>query len=85
MGEATQIAFQLDNESLAAVDALAAQESQSRAELLRRAVREFLTRRSEEEIEAQLAAGYGHPPPGSEADELAELSVEGLRAGHLDW
>ncbi len=85
MSDLTQVAFQLDNESLAMLDALAAEESHSRAEVLRVAVREFLARRREEKIEAQLATGYGRRPPGPEDDALADLSVEGLRAGHLNW
>lgn len=64
----TQVAFQLDNASLAAVDGLAARERRSRAELLRTAVREFLAERREREIDAQLATGYGQHPPGAVGD-----------------
>lgn len=85
MSRATQVAFQLDDESLAAVDVLAEQGSRSRAEVLRIAVREFLTRRREEAIDARLAEGYGVRPPGCEEDQLAERSVEGLQAANLDW
>lgn len=85
MADVTQIAFQLDNESLREVDVLAATASSSRAEVLRTAVRELLSRHREAAIDAQLAAGYGARPPGSEEAAWAELSIEGLRAADLDW
>lgn len=85
MGKVTQIAFQIDDDSLAAVDRMAAADSLARAEVLRIAVRCFLAQRREAEIESHLAAGYRNLPPGGEADQLAEVSLEGLRSGQLDW
>ncbi len=85
MANATQVAFQLDNESLRRVDALAATMSRSRAHVLRMAVHELLRAHREAAIDAQLAAGYGAQPPGPELDAWAELSVEGLRDADLDW
>lgn len=85
MGNVTQVAFQLDNDSLRELDALAVAESASRAAILRAAVDELLRRRREEAIDAQLAAGYAARPPGSEVAAWAELSIEGLRAAELDW
>ncbi len=85
MSDVTQIAFQLDNENLAAIDALSERESRSRAEVLRTAVGEFLARRREREIDAQLAAGYEKCPPGPGEDALADRSVEGLEAADLEW
>jgi predicted transcriptional regulator len=85
MASVTQVAFQLDNDSLRQVDALAAAASSSRAEVLRAAVRELLRARLEAAIDEQLAAGYAMTPPGTDGEAWAELSVEGLRAAELDW
>lgn len=86
MSEATQVAFQIDNDRLAEIDQLVAeQEYRSRAEALRAAVAEFLARRREERIDAQLEAGYRAAPPGAEETAWAHISVEGLRAADLDW
>jgi len=85
MGDVTQVGFQLDDESLAALDALASRDSLSRAEILRTAVRDFLARRREDDIDARLAAGYRDRPAGGEEAGLAEVSLHGLRAAQLDW
>lgn len=85
MAGVTQVAFQLDDESLLRLDELAAGASSSRAEILRIAVREMLARHREAAIDAQLAAGYDAKPPGPEVDAWAELSIEGLAAADLDW
>jgi predicted transcriptional regulator len=85
MANVTQVAFQLDNESLRRIDELAATESSSRAEVLRGAVRELLSRHREAAIDDQLAAGYAVAPPGPEEAAWAELSMDGVRAADLDW
>jgi predicted transcriptional regulator len=85
MANVTQVAFQLDDDSLRELDLLAASESCSRAQVLRGAVRELLSRQRQATIDAQLAAGYGSRPPEAEADAWAELSIEALRAADLDW
>ncbi len=87
MADVTQVAFQLDNDSLAALDEVAAAMSHSRAEVLRIAVREMLARRREADIDARLAAGYGAGGPISEDEQsgLAEASVDALRSADLDW
>ncbi len=85
MADVTQIAFQLDNESLREVDAVAAAASSSRAAVLRTAIHELLRGRREAAIDAQLAAGYGAQPPEPEFDAWAELSIEGLRDADLEW
>lgn len=86
MSVVTQVAFQIDNERLRAIDALVERrEFRSRAEVLRTAVREFLARRRDAEIDVQLAAGYGVQPPGVEDEAWAEVSIEGLEAADLDW
>jgi metal-responsive CopG/Arc/MetJ family transcriptional regulator len=85
MADVTQVAFQLDNESLRRIDQLAASESSSRAEVLRGAVRELLGQRRDAAIDEQHAAGYAASPPALEEEAFAELSVEGLRAADLDW
>lgn len=85
MADVTQVAFQLDNESLRRIDELAAARSSSRAEVLRGAVRELLHQQREAAIDEQLAAGYAAKPPGPEGQVWAELSLEGLRAADLDW
>jgi len=85
MSGATQVAFQIDNETLREIDSLVAREFRSRAEVFRTAVHEWLARRREAEIDADLAAGYGVRPPGREDDAWADLSVEGLAAARLDW
>lgn len=85
MGNVTQIAFQIDVDTLAALDEVAARESVARSEILRVAVRHFLARRREDDIEARLAAGYGDVPPTQEERDLAEVSLDGLHASELDW
>lgn len=86
MSDATQVAFQVDNERLAEIDALVHdREFRSRAEALRAAVGEFLARRREERIDAELEAGYRAHPEGAEEEAWARISVEGLRAADLDW
>ncbi len=86
MSDVTQVAFQLDNDGLSKLDELVERhEFRSRAEVLRAAVHEFIARRRESRIDAELAAGYGVQPPGSEDAALAELSVEGLGEADLDW
>lgn len=85
MGYVTQVAFQLDDASLAALDSAASASASSRAEVLRTAVREYLTRRREVAIDAQLAAGYAAIPQGADEIAAADFAVEGLAAGDLDW
>ncbi|MCP9490061.1 MAG: hypothetical protein MSC31_09325 [Solirubrobacteraceae bacterium MAG38_C4-C5] len=85
MSKATQIAFQLDNESLRQIDELATAKSWSRAQVLRVAVDELLATRREATIDAQLAAGYGAQPPGAEEDAWAEMTVDALRTADLAW
>lgn len=85
MGNVTQVAFQIDNASLAALDREAQRRSVARAEVLRLAVRRFLAEQREADIDARLAAGYGALPVGDEQAALAELSLEGLAAADLDW
>ncbi len=86
MEAVTQVAFQLDRQRLIEVDLMVERhEFRSRAEALRAAVNEFLARRREERIDAELEAGYRARPNGDEERSLAELSVEGLRSADLDW
>jgi len=85
MAAVTQVAFQLDDESLRQLDELAAAQSSSRAHVLRTAVHELLVARREAAIDAQLAAGYGAQPPSVEDEAWAQSSLDGLRAADLDW
>ncbi|MGH3931625.1 MAG: ribbon-helix-helix domain-containing protein [Pseudonocardiaceae bacterium] len=85
MSKVTQVAFQIDNETLSEIDKLVSGEFRSRAEVLRTAVSEMLARRREVEIDAKLTAGYGAAPPALEDEAWADLSVEGLEAADLDW
>lgn len=85
MSSVTQVAFQISDETLAALDSVATTSSQSRAEVLRTAVQEFLSRRREEQIDAHFIAGYAAVPPGAEEAAWAETSLDGLRAADLDW
>jgi len=85
MAKVTQIAFQLDDESLRQLDELAAVQSSSRAHVLRTAVHELLVAHREAAIDAQLAAGYGVQPPSVEDAAWAQSSLDGLRAADLDW
>ncbi|WP_300007867.1 ribbon-helix-helix domain-containing protein [Pseudonocardia sp.] len=86
MSEATQVAFQIDNQRLAEIDALVADhEFRSRAEALRAAVGEFLAQRREARVDAQLEAGYRAHPQGADEAAWAEISVESLREADLDW
>lgn len=86
MSDSTQVAFQIDNGRLAEIDALVAEhEFRSRAEALRAAVQEFVARRRDAKIDAELAAGYGVHPPGDEEDAWADTSIDGLTAADLEW
>lgn len=85
MSTAIQVAFQVDAASLAAIDSLATQQRQSRAEVLRSAVHDYLAKRREDEVDAAFLAGYAAVPPGAEEDALARRSVAGLQAADLDW
>jgi Arc/MetJ-type ribon-helix-helix transcriptional regulator len=85
MGNVKQVAFQIDTESLAAIDALTPSEFSSRAEVIRVAIQDWLARRREEAVDAALAKGYGIAPPGAEEDSWADRSLEGLEASSLDW
>jgi len=85
MGNIKQVAFQIDTESLAAIDALTPSEFSSRAEVIRVAVHEWLARRREDAVDAALAKGYGNVPQGEEEDSWASRSLEGLEASNLDW
>ncbi|MGQ0466169.1 MAG: ribbon-helix-helix protein, CopG family [Sporichthyaceae bacterium] len=85
MPDVIQIAFQIDSHIVVELDAVAADASSSRAEVVRQAVREFLARRREASIDAQLAAGYGLVPPGAEEDGFAAVSLAGFQASDLDW
>lgn len=85
MGKVTQVAFQIDNDSLAEVDREARRRAVPRAEVLRLAVRGFLAAQREVDIDARLAAGYGVAPVEAAEDVLADLSLEGLVAADLDW
>lgn len=86
MSDATQVAFQIDNDRLAEIDDLVSDHVfRSRAEALRAAVGEFLAHRREARIDAQLEAGYGAHPQGAEEAAWANISVEGLRAADLEW
>lgn len=85
MEKVKQVAFQIDTESLAAIDALTPAEYPSRAEVIRVAVHEWLGRRREEAVDAALARGYAISPEGAEENVWADRSLEGLEASHLDW
>jgi len=85
MANVTQVAFQLDNESLRKIDELAAAQSSSRAQVLRSAVSTLLTAHREAAIDSQLAAGYGAKPAGAEEEGWADASLDGLQAADLDW
>lgn len=85
MGKTTQVAFQIDDDSLTEIDALVTGQYRSRAEVIRVAVHDWLARRHAEQVDVVLARGYGVTPTGPDEDVWAELSVQGLEAGELDW
>lgn len=85
MSHSTQVAFQLDDGALAAIDEMAAERSLPRAAILRAAVHDLLARQREASIDNALAEGYGQAPPSAETAAWAELSVEGLETADLDW
>ena len=85
MSNVKQVAFQIDTESLAAIDALTPSEFSSRAEIIRVAVHDWLARRRADAVDAALAKGYGISPQGDEEDSWAERSLEGLEAANLAW
>lgn len=85
MGDVKQIAFQIDTQSLAEIDALTPSEFSSRAEVIRVAVHDWLARRRAEAVDAALAKGYGISPEGEPEDAWAGISLEGLEASNLDW
>lgn len=81
----TQVAFQLPDDDLEAIDALVPEEFPSRAEALRSAVKMWLRHNDEKRIDAALAAGYQILPPGEDESEWAEVSVESLEKAQLEW
>jgi Arc/MetJ-type ribon-helix-helix transcriptional regulator len=81
----TQVAFQLPDEDLEAIDALVPAEYPSRAEALRSAVKMWLRHIEDQRIDSALAAGYRLLPPGEAEDQWAEISVETLDKAQLDW
>src|SRR5262249_55860424 len=76
MGKTTQVAFQIDDESLAEIDALVTSQYRSRAEVIRVALHDWLARRRSEQVDAALARGYEVTPIGPDEDVWAELSVQ---------
>lgn len=80
-----QVAIQIDEDVLAEVDQLARDDRQSRAEVVRVAVGEWLARQRDAATDVALARGYGEHPAGQEEHAWAEISVEALRAADLDW
>jgi Arc/MetJ-type ribon-helix-helix transcriptional regulator len=78
-----QVAFQLPDEDLEAIDALVPDQFPSRAEALRSAVRLWLRQVEEQRIDAALAAGYDLLPPGAEEKAWADISAEAT--ARLDW
>lgn len=85
MAVVTQVAFQLDESDLDRVDAQARAQAVSRAHVLRLAVRDYLARAREAELDAQIEAGYRDLPPGPDDDGLAEVSQAALKAADLAW
>lgn len=85
MAKSRQIAFQIDDEALEAIDALTPSEFSSRAEVIRVAIRDWLGRRRAEAVDEALAKGYGLNPPSGPEEVWADRSLEGLDAAHLDW
>ncbi|MGH2707728.1 MAG: ribbon-helix-helix protein, CopG family [Actinomycetota bacterium] len=85
MSKAKQVAFQIDNEDLEAIDALTVSEFASRAEVIRVAIHDWLARRRAEAVDAALAEGYRLYPPSGPEEAWADRSLEGLDAAHLDW
>jgi len=81
----TQVAFQLPDKDLEAIDALVPGEFPSRAEALRSAVKMWLREIEEKRIDSALAAGYRLLPAGDEEEQWAEVSVEALDMAQLDW
>lgn len=85
MDPVTQVAFQLPDEDLQAIDKMVPDQFPSRAEALRRAVKLWLKHIEEQRIDAALTAGYDLIPPKAEERDWAEASVEALAGAHLDW
>lgn len=85
MGKSKQIAFQIDIDSLNAVDALKGAEFSSRAEIIRVAVEDWLARRRAKLLDEALEKGYRANPQTDESNAWADLSVEGLEDAKLDW
>ncbi len=85
MGNVKQVAFQIDIDSLREIDSLTPSEFSSRAEVIRVAVHEWLSRRRAEGVDAALAKGYGVAPQGVEENLWADRSLEGFEASNLEW
>ncbi|MGH8911271.1 MAG: ribbon-helix-helix protein, CopG family [Acidimicrobiia bacterium] len=80
-----QVAFQLAEAELEAIDALVPGEFPSRAEALRQAVKMWLKQIDDQRIDAALAAAYQLVPPGDEEEEWSRISEESAAAADLDW
>jgi len=85
MGKSKQVAFQIDIDSLNAIDALKGGEFSSRAEIIRTAVEDWLARRRAKLLDEALAKGYRASPQTDETNAWADLSLEGLENAKLDW
>lgn len=90
---------QLSDALVAALDREASRRSTSRSELIRRALREFLSASEQAAIGTQIVEGYTRLPPATPdewgdpaevtdqatADLLHRLDAEERRAGHEPW
>lgn len=86
MSAVTQVAFQIDDGNLASIDAAVHRgEFRSRADALRTATREFVERRRQALIDAQLEAGYAAVPEGPAEAAFAAVSRRALDTADLEW
>ncbi|HUO47156.1 MAG TPA: ribbon-helix-helix domain-containing protein [Acidimicrobiia bacterium] len=81
----TQVAFQLPDEDLQAIDEMVPGLFASRAEALRAAVKLWLAAIEEQRIDAALARGYEVVQPGHDEEEWAEISRQSLAQSQLEW
>lgn len=86
MDDVTQIAFQVSNDDLRALDEAVPDEFPSRAAALRAALSEWLERRRQAAIDRALEEGYADVPEDAEMVRgLTSAATDALAAADLDW
>lgn len=81
-----QVLVQLNDDLLSQLDRAMAASGQSRSQLVRAAISDYLERVLEDDIDRQYVAAYTRHPPDDEFDDgIAELGMAALDAEDGGW